>query len=426
MTTSFVWVAFCMLVMMRMLQVSTLQEGMSHPSLCFYSNKTQVLCSLIRYKGGPVIPNVNVQLLFWESYDPSLKEQLSTFFVDITDSPYLDWLTEYSPNSSAVLGRGMLGGIYTIQSPDKSKSLSSSLVLDTLDSLICNGTLPSPDVRGNTLYFIAFPSGYIVDRAGSSCQNNIAAWHDSFYSDSLGTYVAYAIHPWTYGCLNLASFLDGLTAFQWLTAIASHELVESITDPLGSGWVNDILQTHEIADACEWTTMPFGVVSTENCNQYTVSYALSQLTQETCVLSVEQASDFAVAVSPRILTIDAGGSAIVAIDTFTTTGAPQNLSFSILGIPDSVQAQLSSFFLISGDYTTMNLSVTASAASVVDAMVSVVAANEERWYHSAGFLLTINGVTPTVEPCKNNSSSSQSGLLLDLWTLLFYLVKKFF
>jgi hypothetical protein len=51
----------------------------------------------LEYFGGPVLPNVKVYAVFWSA---GVSEEITTgigpFYRTITNSEYVDWLTEYS------------------------------------------------------------------------------------------------------------------------------------------------------------------------------------------------------------------------------------------------------------------------------------------------------------------------------------------
>ena len=62
----------------------------------------------LAYLGGPVLANVSVWTVFWDSTVPN-QSDLNGFYSTITSSPYFDWLSEYNTPSQAI-GHGQLGG----------------------------------------------------------------------------------------------------------------------------------------------------------------------------------------------------------------------------------------------------------------------------------------------------------------------------
>ena len=77
------------------------------------------------------------------------------------------------------------------------------------------------------------------------------------YHNDISGQVFYGVLPYP-GC---GGCTGGLPVFDALTSISSHELCESITDPIpGRGWYDDV--NGEIGDICAWQTKTVG--------QYTV------------------------------------------------------------------------------------------------------------------------------------------------------------
>ena len=108
------------------------------------------------------------------------------------------------------------------------------------DQLMNNPAVPQPDA--NTLYFLFLPPGVtVVQGGGSSCQAFCG------YHDNINGQIFYAVMPYP-GC---AGCMGDQSIFDALTSISSHELCESITDPVaGSGWYDD--KNGEIGDICAW------------------------------------------------------------------------------------------------------------------------------------------------------------------------------
>jgi hypothetical protein len=67
----------------------------------------------LQYYGGPMLANVKIQLVYWNS-DVANQDKLPGFFSAITQSAYFDWLTEY--NTPAVtLGRRAPGSLHGLR-----------------------------------------------------------------------------------------------------------------------------------------------------------------------------------------------------------------------------------------------------------------------------------------------------------------------
>jgi hypothetical protein len=203
----------------------------------------------VTYYGGPVISNVQVIEVFYGtgSYLPQLMPastppNMPSFYTDITNSSYLDMLSEYNTaglggGSNQRIGRGSFGGAFTI-TPSASNNgsiIDDAQIQNEISAQVRAGTLPAPtlDAVGlpNTVYMIHFPHGKTITMGGaSSCMTGgFCAYHGTL-SLSSGR-LLYGVLPDMQdgsgchtGCGSSAS------TFNNQTAVASHELAEAITD----------------------------------------------------------------------------------------------------------------------------------------------------------------------------------------------------
>jgi hypothetical protein len=215
----------------------------------------------LRYYGGPVIPNAKVYAVFWgDGVSAETKSKIGPFFANILDSTYMDWLSEYDTNRTAVdgrrgtdqhIGRGSFGGAVTIHPANASRALSDADVQHELDAQIAAGRLPPND--GNSLYMVYFPSGVSISIEGQRSCSSFCAYHEGFKSPRDGSSIFYGIMPVCgWGCGG---------GFDGLSATSSHECLEAITDPFPTpgdqpaypqAW-NDA-GGQEIADLCQDTS----------------------------------------------------------------------------------------------------------------------------------------------------------------------------
>jgi hypothetical protein len=151
---------------------------------------------------------------------------------------------------------------------------------------ISAGTLPAP--TDDIVYMVHFPSGKtITSHDGSQSCVAFCSYHDTFKIGSQDVYYAALPDLTTGGCSTRCGTAS--TTFQNQTMVASHELIESITDPevgLGSltnpgpplAWF-DGSDEMEIADLCvgELATFVGG-----DSNTYTIQKEFSNLLN-TCV-----------------------------------------------------------------------------------------------------------------------------------------------
>jgi hypothetical protein len=185
----------------------------------------------VTYHGGPVLANVGVEAVFLGSHwvsDPGLsgaRQQVEGFLRDVTNSTFMDMLTRarYLVGRGSVLDSWIdpapLPGVVTDQ------QLQADLAID-----IAAGHLRPPDA--NRLYFVFVEPGVEVTRAdGSNSFNDFYGFHSDFMGPT-GAPASYAVVPFP--------SLDGssgtyprLTPFETVTKVATHELAEAVTDPLG-------------------------------------------------------------------------------------------------------------------------------------------------------------------------------------------------
>jgi hypothetical protein len=184
----------------------------------------------VTYHGGAVLANVGVEALFlgsgWSS-DPALAAQagqLGTFLRFLTNSSYMDMLGR----AGYGIGRGSyldgrvdpaaLPGIY-----------SDAQIQATLARSITGGLLHAPDA--NRLYFVFVEPGVNVTASFGTSAADFYGYHSVFRGPT-GVAVNYAVLPYPSGP---NAPYPGLSAFETLTKVSSHELAEGVTDPQGDG-----------------------------------------------------------------------------------------------------------------------------------------------------------------------------------------------
>jgi hypothetical protein len=267
------------------------QVGHSGPSPLACPTSNPPPPAQLYYYGGPIIANPKIFVLFWNSTVSSSLDitKVKNFFADITISPLFDWLAEYN-TPTQTFGYGTMIGSYVAS--QTTTNVTDAQVQTALEALInpASGTsnLPAPDA--NTIYFIFFPKGMtITDSGGSiSCAaGSFCAYHSAYVgagANDAGKVVYYGIMPSFdpgTGCESCGSGitpppgggLDGgcppqVDELDNTTIVASHELVEAMTDGqlplavepvtnsnyLGApiGWLDPLLS--EIGDICAYTT----------------------------------------------------------------------------------------------------------------------------------------------------------------------------
>lgn len=202
----------------------------------------------LTYRNGPLLTAVQVFTVFWgsawqQAANSGLSTQINQFFDFILTSQLMDQLGEYSVPSKTI-GHGSRIGTTVLTSSEPGMPVQDSAIQQLIQQEIDAGTLPAT----NTLYFVFLPDGVTVEQGGSASCQTFCGYHDSF-----GQNVYYAVMPYP-GC---SGCTGGLAAFDALTSTTSHELCESITDPIpGQGWYDD--SNGEIGDICAWKTRKLG------------------------------------------------------------------------------------------------------------------------------------------------------------------------
>jgi hypothetical protein len=207
----------------------------------------------VTYNGGALIPNVQVNLLFYGqqwSTDPTLRQQegqIEGFFKSITNSSYMDMLSEYSYGGYNI-GRGSLEN-YLVSPSNVSTVVSDSQLQYVINYYIQQNWFAAPN--GNRLYYIFTPPGVEVTTANGETSGNepnvghFLGYHDVLQNVPAGYYAVIpyvpAPGPMTWGIQDQV---------QSLTAVSSHELAEAITDAdCRTGWRGyDENGTPEIGD----------------------------------------------------------------------------------------------------------------------------------------------------------------------------------
>ena len=198
----------------------------------------------LTYRGGPVLANVKVVTVFWGSGVEATKD-VNQFYSDITVSPYFDWLTEYNTPTQKI-GHGSLAGSYVDASPPGGTTIDDSQVQAEIGNLIAQGKVPPND--GNTIYMVHFPPGVSITMGGSSSCSTFCAYHGSFTAGGKSAF--YGVLPDLGGACD--GGCGGGSKLQNTTSVASHELIEAVTDAdVGAGnlaWYDDSFG--EIGDIC--------------------------------------------------------------------------------------------------------------------------------------------------------------------------------
>ena len=211
------------------------------------------------YYGGRVVSNMQVVQVLWGSGSAgggngqylaevlgTTTPNIATFYQGVLNSAYVDWLDEYNtditdfggdPGTNQSIGRGSFSERVIIPPSTNASSISDATIQTELVNQIVAGHLPLPttDAAGNnnTYYAIFFPHGKSITQGGAtSCAaGGFCAYHGTVVASFPVGEIYYGVHP----DMQAGSGCDtgcgsGATAFDNYTSVASHEMVETITD----------------------------------------------------------------------------------------------------------------------------------------------------------------------------------------------------
>ena len=184
----------------------------------------------LNYYGGKVISNVKINVVFWTAaVDGTTQANIGGFYSAVTNSIYMDWLSEYNTPTQAI-GRGTLNSVTTINPSNPSTALNDTDIQAELDYQIGLGVLPAND--GNSLYMTYFPPGYTITQgSSSSCVGGgFCAYHGTYNGVYAGE-MYYGVHPDFGPGSGCDTGCGSDTQFNNLTSVSSHEMIEAVTDP---------------------------------------------------------------------------------------------------------------------------------------------------------------------------------------------------
>jgi hypothetical protein len=191
--------------------------------------------SHLSYYGGKVVQNASVvQVIYGGSgtYTSAVLNNMGAFYSSVLGSAYVTWLSEYNTTSPAqTIGHGTFNKKVTITpaAARNKATITDANIRAEIAAQITAGTLPAP--TNNTIYMVNFPKGKKISQGGSrSCQaGGFCAYHGTFKKGAQNVY--YGVLP----DMSAGSGCDtgcgsNAVAFNNQTSVASHELIETITD----------------------------------------------------------------------------------------------------------------------------------------------------------------------------------------------------
>lgn len=373
------------------------------------------------YYGGRVVSDMRVVQVIWgtgsylSNVTSTATPSMATFYQQVLNSNYVAWLDhDYntvtpspangSTKTNQHIGAGSFVGQYTI-TPSVTGTVDDSQIQSEIAAQIQAGHLPAPttDSAGNTntYYAIFFPHGTTITQGGSSScvAGGFCAYHGTI-SNAGGHEVYYGVHPDMQPGSGCDTGCGSSTAFGNYTSVASHEMVETITDaevglattygpPLA--WYDNT--NGEIGDICNANQ---GTFTGSDGVTYTIQNEWSN-SQGACISQIPGITfggggdDFSIAASPTSLSLNPGGSGTSTITTAITSGSAEAVSLSLSGAPSGVTGSFSPSSITGAGSATLTINTTSSAAPGTYALT--VTGTASSGSHTASISLTIQGTS---------------------------------
>lgn len=205
--------------------------------------------------GGPVLASPRFVSITFANDNPAMVTVFDEFISTVGATPYWSEVTgEYG------IGPGFAGP--AVHVPENAPSKITGSEIETWLQQHLTGPAPllgAPDP--NTVYVLAYPPGVQVDALGTSSCVGFGGYHAMTTVN--GAPVVYAVVPRCPGFIPTAqNDIDNLTG------VASHELIEAVTDPMVfavPAWAQvdddhmawNMIIEGELADLCAWDSDAF-------------------------------------------------------------------------------------------------------------------------------------------------------------------------
>jgi hypothetical protein len=377
----------------------------------------------LTYNGGRIVSAIQVVQVLWGtgSYDfhvtSTAAPSVATFYQQALNGS-ATWLnSEYNTVNNSYMGTktnqnigaGRFSVLITITPSTFATTVSDTTIQSELSSQIAAGHLPAPtvDAAGNatTYYAIFFPPGITITQGGSSscAAGGFCAYHGTVAASGPRPEFYYGVHPDMQPGSGCATGCGNSSTFGNYTSVASHEMIETITDaevglavvangpPLA--WYDP--NNGEIGDICNAQQATF---TGSDAQTYVIQLEFSNA-QNNCILPITAAPDFTIAASPASVSVVRGGSGSSTIST-STVGASGTVTLAVSGAPTGVTATLSPTSVSSGGSSTLTITVSSAASTGTSTLT--VTGTEGTNSHSTAVSLTVTA------PVVNDFSISAS------------------
>ncbi|KAJ3238327.1 hypothetical protein HDU78_003586 [Chytriomyces hyalinus] len=179
----------------------------------------------VKNYGGPVQPNIQVFLVFYGK--ARFQEKLKTFYNGIVHSAYFDWMSEY----------GVYRGSYV--NAYQANTTASNTEPENVAAAVIQKYKLESKLTANSYFAIHY--GPEFDQATGNCKEYCAYHTPTTYN---GITFSVGLMP------DCSSKFYHPDPFSSLTCVASHELIESATDPTIEAWKAADGSGAEVGDLC--------------------------------------------------------------------------------------------------------------------------------------------------------------------------------
>jgi hypothetical protein len=203
----------------------------------------------ISYHGGPVIlGTTNIYYIWYGNWaGNSATSILTDLASNIGGSPYFNINTSYYDGSNTHISNSVHYAGSTTDNYSQGTSLSDAQIGSVVSAAITGGRLPSDT---NAVYFV-LTSADVTASSGFCTQ--YCGWHRNETVNGASIKYAFIGNPdrCPSSCAAQTTGPNGNAGADGMASILSHELEESVTDPLGNAWYDT--RGNENGDKCAWT-----------------------------------------------------------------------------------------------------------------------------------------------------------------------------
>ncbi len=366
----------------------------------------------LTYNGGRINAHTQVVQVLWGSgsYDSHVSgtgtPSMASFYQQFMSKTTLlsGLLQQYNTPSSGGTGQTFASGNFssqvTITPSAGGSTVDDSAIQTELTAQIAAGRLPAPavDAQGNavTYYAIFFPPGVKITQGGSSScvSGGFCAYHGTVAAGGGHNEYYYGVHPDMQAGSGCATGCGTGSTFGNYCSVASHELVEMMTDAevgistvIGPpiAWYDST--NGEIGDICNAQQGSFAGCDGQSYT-YQLEFSNAAPNGNACVTIAPSCgtggNDFSISASPSSVT----GSGSSTISTAVTSGVAATVSLAVSGTPSGATASVSPTSVTAGGSSTLTINGGSAAAGTYTITVT---GTEGSAVHSTSVTLTISG-----------------------------------